>query len=242
MGHDMAKPATTFMKSRRSIAAPTFRSTPILADYIRDLRPAKWGSGLSLRSSNPEPLMSALCQKQTSARCGSCLLAPVHDERGDFAQIGKDYVGGAYDSPKVAAPAAANRPKTNVPKPSTMSTRIGNARPNIASDGRLTAGKVISNAAAPAPPRPNCCRIWTIGTSAAVGITKSVPAAASAGASQNECPIAGVISGKNHARIMPTAKTSTAHGTSWTARRRKPSPQARRSGPLVLTGRIAAPG
>src|SRR6516225_4967974 len=65
MGHDMAKPATTFMKSRRSIAAPTFRSTPILADYIRDLRPAKWGSGLSLRSSNPEPLMSALGQKQT---------------------------------------------------------------------------------------------------------------------------------------------------------------------------------
>src|SRR5215470_6779038 len=100
--------------------------------------------------------------------------------------MGKDYVGGAYDSPKVAAPAAANRPKTNVPEPSTMSARAGNARPNITSDGRLTAGKVISNAAAPAAPRPNCCRTWIIGTSPAVGITTSVPVAASTGASQKE--------------------------------------------------------
>jgi hypothetical protein len=36
-----------------------------MADYIRDLRPAKWGSGVSLHSSNPEPLMSALGQKRT---------------------------------------------------------------------------------------------------------------------------------------------------------------------------------
>ena len=92
----------------------------------------------------------------------------------------------AHYSPRAAAATAANRPKTNVPKPSTISARIGNARPNIASDGRLTAGKVISNAAAPDPPRPNCCRTWIIGTSPAVGITKSVPAAASTGASQNE--------------------------------------------------------
>jgi hypothetical protein len=35
------------------------------SNYSRDLRLAKWGSGLSLRSSNPEPLMSALGQKQT---------------------------------------------------------------------------------------------------------------------------------------------------------------------------------
>jgi hypothetical protein len=33
--------------------------TPI----FRELRPAKWGSGRSLRSSDPEPLMSALGQK-----------------------------------------------------------------------------------------------------------------------------------------------------------------------------------
>src|SRR5262249_378510 len=43
-GHVMAEPATTLMKSRRPIAAPTVRSTLTLADYIRDLRQAKWGS------------------------------------------------------------------------------------------------------------------------------------------------------------------------------------------------------
>jgi hypothetical protein len=29
-------------------------------DYSRDLRPAEWGSGISLHGSNPEPPMSAL--------------------------------------------------------------------------------------------------------------------------------------------------------------------------------------
>jgi hypothetical protein len=36
-----------------------------MPDYIRDLRQAKWGSGVSLHGSNPEPLMSALGQKRT---------------------------------------------------------------------------------------------------------------------------------------------------------------------------------
>ena len=36
-----------------------------MADYIRDLLPTKRGSGVSLHGSNPEPLMSALGQKQT---------------------------------------------------------------------------------------------------------------------------------------------------------------------------------
>jgi hypothetical protein len=36
--------------------------TPI----FRELRPAKWGLGLKLHSSNPETLMSALGQKRTS--------------------------------------------------------------------------------------------------------------------------------------------------------------------------------
>jgi hypothetical protein len=34
-------------------------------DYSRDWGLAKWGSGVSLHGSNPEPLMSALGQKQT---------------------------------------------------------------------------------------------------------------------------------------------------------------------------------
>ena len=37
-----------------------------MADYIRDLLPTKWGSGVSLHGSNHEPFMSALEQKQTS--------------------------------------------------------------------------------------------------------------------------------------------------------------------------------
>ena len=39
-----------------------------LGDYTRDLRRTKWGSGVSLHGSNPEPLMSALGQKQTLKR------------------------------------------------------------------------------------------------------------------------------------------------------------------------------
>jgi hypothetical protein len=61
----MAEPATTLMKSRRRIAAPRLRSTPIPDDYIRDLRAAKWGLGVGLHGGNPELLMSALGQKQT---------------------------------------------------------------------------------------------------------------------------------------------------------------------------------
>jgi len=38
---------------------------PFSLHYIRDLRLAEWGSGVSLRSSSPKPLMSALGQKRT---------------------------------------------------------------------------------------------------------------------------------------------------------------------------------
>ena len=36
-----------------------------MVDYIRDLRPAKWGSGVRLQGNNFKPLMSALGQKET---------------------------------------------------------------------------------------------------------------------------------------------------------------------------------
>ena len=36
-----------------------------MTDYIRDLRPAKWGLTVILRSNNPHERMSALGQKQT---------------------------------------------------------------------------------------------------------------------------------------------------------------------------------
>jgi hypothetical protein len=39
------------MKSRRRIYSPRLRSTPILINYSRDLRPAKWGSAICLQAS-----------------------------------------------------------------------------------------------------------------------------------------------------------------------------------------------
>jgi len=54
------------MKSRRRIACPEAQDhANCIDDYSRDLQLAKWGSEVSLRGSNPEPLMSALGQKQT---------------------------------------------------------------------------------------------------------------------------------------------------------------------------------
>jgi hypothetical protein len=55
-------------KSRRRIAfLKAWDHANCTDDYISLLRPAKWGSGVSLRRSNPKPPMSALGQKQTSA-------------------------------------------------------------------------------------------------------------------------------------------------------------------------------
>jgi hypothetical protein len=54
-----------------------------MTDYIRDLRPAKWGSGVSLRGSNSEPLMSALGQKRT---LGDVRLMSALPPKADIAQ------------------------------------------------------------------------------------------------------------------------------------------------------------
>jgi hypothetical protein len=49
------------MKSRRRIAfLKAWDHANCIDDYSRDLRLTKWGSGLGLHGSNPEPLMSAL--------------------------------------------------------------------------------------------------------------------------------------------------------------------------------------
>jgi hypothetical protein len=59
------------MKSRRRIAFLKAQDhANRISDYSRDLRPAEWGSVISLHSGNPEPLMSALGQKQTLV--GAC--------------------------------------------------------------------------------------------------------------------------------------------------------------------------
>jgi hypothetical protein len=50
---------------------------PVPADYIRDLRPAKWGSGSGLHGSNPDLPMSALeCADQAIPR--ACTVKAPH--------------------------------------------------------------------------------------------------------------------------------------------------------------------
>src|SRR5262249_34049012 len=60
--------ASLLLAERRRIAHPKGLGLRRFSkwDYSRDLRPAKWGSGVSLHSSNHKPDMSALGQKQTS--------------------------------------------------------------------------------------------------------------------------------------------------------------------------------
>src|SRR5690349_24915738 len=66
-GKATAEPLIPIMKSRRRIAFPGAQNCGDLrCNYSRDLRHAKWGSGVSLHGSNPKPPLSALGQKQTS--------------------------------------------------------------------------------------------------------------------------------------------------------------------------------
>jgi hypothetical protein len=59
-GHTATDPAITLMKSRRRIAfLKAWDHANRIINYSRDLGLAKWGSGVSLRGSNHEPLMSA---------------------------------------------------------------------------------------------------------------------------------------------------------------------------------------
>jgi len=59
----------------------------MLADYSRDLRPAKWGPTVNLHSNNSEPLMSALGQKQTSRLVRTMSALPP---KADMDQYGRD--------------------------------------------------------------------------------------------------------------------------------------------------------
>jgi hypothetical protein len=56
-----------------------------VADYIRDLRLAEWGSGISLHGGNSAPLMSALGQKRTSR---SEITMSALPPKADMAQDG----------------------------------------------------------------------------------------------------------------------------------------------------------
>jgi len=67
---------------RRRIAHPKGSGLRRLSkwDYSRDLRRVEWGSGVSLRGSNPELFMFALGQKQTlRCVCAMSALPPKAD-------------------------------------------------------------------------------------------------------------------------------------------------------------------
>src|SRR5262249_4207482 len=70
------------MKSRRRIVSPETQERANIADYSRGLGLAKWGSGVSLHGSSPEPLMSALGQKQTSGHLRSMSALPPKADIG----------------------------------------------------------------------------------------------------------------------------------------------------------------
>src|SRR5262249_18629541 len=53
--------------------SPQGSGTPILADYIRDFRPAKWGPMINLRSKHLGLAMSALCHARSTASRSSRL-------------------------------------------------------------------------------------------------------------------------------------------------------------------------
>src|SRR6516165_9773164 len=79
-GHAVADPTIALTRSRRRIAFTKAGTTPNGAHYSRDLRPTKWGSGVSLHSSNLKSPMSALGQKQTSqCVCAMSALPPKAD-------------------------------------------------------------------------------------------------------------------------------------------------------------------
>lgn len=93
----------------------------------------------------------------------------------------------------------------------STSMRAGNERHSIgiASDGTLTGGSVISNAAAGPTPTPSASIACTIGTSPAVGITNSIPAMAKATIHSAALPTSGATYGNSHARAAPSSSTST---------------------------------
>ena len=66
----MVETVMPLMKSRRRIAFLKAQDhANNVPDYSRDLRPAKWGSGVSLHGNNPEPPMSPLWAKAVIQPC-----------------------------------------------------------------------------------------------------------------------------------------------------------------------------
>src|SRR5471032_1458962 len=78
----------------------------------------------------------------------------------------------------------------------------------ISSDGRLMLGSVISSATAGAVPMPRVIMVCTIGISAAVGITNSVPMIASGTSHSRLLAMAPSMCGNTQTRTAPSTSTA----------------------------------
>ena len=98
----------------------------------------------------------------------------------------------------------ATTPESNPSAMTAMATATnafaGTTLPSMTSEGRLTAGSVVSSTPAPPGPRPSAIRPCTIGISPAVGMAKSVPAIARPTTSHRLWATPGVTAGNGHAR------------------------------------------
>ena len=109
-------------------------------------------------------------------------------------------ISGAISPLIIPATATAARTKSNI--------FAGKAFFSIKIEGRLTAGNVISKAAAGPTPSPKDINVCTTGISAAVGMTKSVPAIARPITARILLPQSGPTAGKGQVRAAPRTNTT----------------------------------
>ena len=99
-GHALTEPRIHVISSRRRIALPKAQNCATsLCDYSRDLRLTKWGSGVSLQGSNPEPLLSALGQKRTFPNVRP--MSALHPKADILDVITPNYPTSESDAPSV---------------------------------------------------------------------------------------------------------------------------------------------
>ena len=95
-----------------------------MVDYIRDLRPAKWGSGVRLHGNNFEAPMSALGQKQTLRHFQSMSALPPK------ADIGTQPRNVCF-VPKADILRCGKERRYSIISSAVASSVCGNVRPNV---------------------------------------------------------------------------------------------------------------
>src|SRR6516225_2037304 len=86
-GHEVADPAITLMKSRRRIAFTKAGTTPNRTRLQQGFTTGEMGFRVRLHGSNPEPPMSALGQKRTSAHVQAMSALPPKADISDVLRL-----------------------------------------------------------------------------------------------------------------------------------------------------------